>query len=444
MKKLFLLFALLLGANAAMAHDVEVDGIFYDLYYFKKVAYVTYKGDFYDSFENEYTGTVVIPESITVDGVDYSVTSLGARCFDRCSGLTAITIPKSVTKLENNCFYRCSGLTAITIPKSVTKLGNNCFTACSGLESIVVESGNTVYDSREDCNAIIETATNTMITGCRNTKIPNSVTSLGDYCFFYCTGLTSIAIPNSVTSLGDRCFSGCSYGLESIVVESGNTVYDSREDCNAIIETATNTMITGCKNTKIPNSVTSLGYECFFYCTGLTSIAIPNSVTSLGDWCFSYCTGLTSITIPNSVTEMGYQCMSCCNNLTSITIPNSVTNMIAHCFYGNTVMTEAHINRETPPSLRSGYKNNGDPFIGCPAFQTIYVPRGASANYDRSPWNAYKIVEEDVQSGITAVMAEGEATAPVYHLNGRRAGTTENLSAMPKGIYIANGKKVLR
>ena len=341
MKKLFLLFALLLGANAAMAHDVEVDGIFYDLYYFKKVAYVTYKGDFYDSFENEYTGTVVIPESITVDGVDYSVTSLGARCFDRCSGLTAITIPKSVTKLENNCFYRCSGLTAITIPKSVTKLGNNCFTACSGLESIVVESGNTVYDSREDCNAIIETATNTMITGCRNTKIPNSVTSLG--------------------------------------------------------------------------------YECFFYCTGLTSI-----------------------TIPNSVTEMGYQCMSCCNNLTSITIPNSVTNMIAHCFYGNTVMTEAHINRETPPSLRSGYKNNGDPFIGCPAFQTIYVPRGASANYDRSPWNAYKIVEEDVQSGITAVMAEGEATAPVYHLNGRRAGTTENLSAMPKGIYIANGKKVLR
>ena len=443
MKKLFLLFALLLGANAAMAHDVEVDGIFYDLYYFKKVAYVTYKGDFYDSFENEYTGTVVIPESITVDGVDYSVTSLGARCFDRCSGLTAITIPKSVTKLENNCFYRCSGLTAITIPKSVTKLGNNCFTACSGLESIVVESGNTVYDSREDCNAIIETATNTMITGCRNTKIPNSVTSLGDECFYDCWGLTAITIPSSVTKLGNNCFTACS-GLESIVVESGNTVYDSREDCNAIIETATNTMITGCRNTKIPNSVTSLGDYCFFYCTGLTSIAIPNSVTSLGDWCFSYCTGLTSITIPNSVTEMGYQCMSCCNNLTSITIPNSVTNMIAHCFYGNTVMTEAHINRETPPSLRSGYKNNGDPFIGCPAFQTIYVPRGASANYDRSPWNAYKIVEEDVQSGITAVMAEGEATAPVYHLNGRRAGTTENLSAMPKGIYIANGKKVLR
>ena len=118
--------------------------------------------------------------------------------------------------------------------------------------------------------------------------------------------------------------------------------------------------------------------------------------------------------------------------------------MIAHCFYGNTAMTEAHINRETPPSLQRGYKNNGDPFIECPAFQTIYVPRGASANYDRSPWNAYKIVEEDVQSGITAVMSEGEATAPVYHLNGSRAGTTENLSAMPKGIYIANGKKVLR
>ena len=413
MKKLFLLFALLLGVLSAWAYDVEVDGIFYNLDKKNKTASVT-------SGNNKYAGTVVIPESLGVDGTTYSVTSLGMACF-----------------------YGCSGLTAITIPSSVTKLGNKCLWYCSGLESIVVESGNTVYDSREDCNAIIETATNTMITGCRNTKIPNAVTSLGDDCFYDCWGLTAITIPNSVTKLGNNCFGGCS-GLESIVVESGNTVYDSREDCNAIIETATNTMITGCKNTKIPNSVTSLGDECFFYCTGLTSIAIPNSVTSLGDYCFSYCTRLTSITIPNSVTEMGYQCMSCCNNLTSITIPNSVTNMIAHCFYGNTAMTEAHINRETPPSLQRGYKNNGDPFIECPAFQTIYVPRGASANYDRSPWNAYKIVEEDVQSGITAVMSEGEATAPVYHLNGSRAGTTENLSAMPKGIYIANGKKVLR
>ena len=83
-------------------------------------------------------------------------------------------------------------------------------------------------------------------------------------------------------------------------------------------------------------------------------------------------------------------------------------------------------------------------FDQCDALETIYVPIGASANYNVGPWNAYKIVEEDVQSGITAVMAEGEATAPVYHLNGSRAGTTDNLSAMPKGIYIANGKKVLR
>ena len=418
MKKLFLLFSLLLGVLSAWAYDVEVDGIFYYLDKENKTASVTF---------GYYKGAVVIPETISVDGTAYSVTYLGYGCFSGCSGLTGITLPNSVTSFGNGCFSGCYGLTSITLPNSVTSLGNGCFSGCYGLTSIT---------------------------------LPNSVTSLGERCFELCSGLTSITIPNSVNSLGVSCFSGCS-GLESIVVESGNTVYDSRENCNAIIETATNTMHSGCKNTTIPNSVTSLGEWCFHGCTGLTSITLPNSVTSLGEWCFHGCTGLTSITLPNSVTSLGNGCFKdcsgltsitlpnsvtslgkwCfedCSGLTSITIPNSVTSLGKWCFHGCTGLTEVHVNRETPPATGSGI------FSLCRSLETIYVPTGASANYGIDPWNAYKIVEEDVQSGITAVTVEGETAVPVYHLNGSRAGTTKGFSTQPKGIYIVNGKKVLR
>ena len=188
---------------------------------------------------------------------------------------------------------------------------------CSGLTSIVVEDGNTKYDSRSNCNAIIETSSNTLIAGCKNTTIPNSVTtigqeafgdcsgltsitipnsvtSIGTNAFDFCSGLTSITIPNSVTSIGDGAFRYCS-GLTSIVVEEGNTNYDSRNNCNAIIKTSSNTLIAGCKNTTIPNSVTSIGRDAFSYCTSLTSITIPNSVTSIGSFAFSGCSSLTDV-----------------------------------------------------------------------------------------------------------------------------------------------------
>ncbi|MBR2265557.1 MAG: leucine-rich repeat domain-containing protein, partial [Paludibacteraceae bacterium] len=126
--------------------------------------------------------------------------------------------------------------------------------------------------------------------------IGNSVTSIEDYAFYGCSGLTSVTIPNSVTSIGSRAFSVCT-GLTSIVVEKGNSVYDSRNNCNAIIETATNTLIEGCQNTIIPNTVTSIGRSAFYGCSGLTSVIIPNSVTSIGESAFSWCSGLTSVTI---------------------------------------------------------------------------------------------------------------------------------------------------
>ena len=126
MKKFFLLLTLLCLSLSARAHDAEVDGIFYNLDAANKTATVTYDGE----YNNAYSGDVVIPETVTYDGITYSVTSLGNYCFFGCSSLTAITIPNSVKSLGNGCFSGCSGLTSITIPNSVTSLGDGCFDNC--------------------------------------------------------------------------------------------------------------------------------------------------------------------------------------------------------------------------------------------------------------------------------------------------------------------------
>lgn len=154
--------------------------------------------------------------SLTSIYIPETMTSFGKRCFWGCSSLTSIIIPTSVTSLGLSCFFNCSSLTSITIPSSVTKLGDGCFFGCSALTSITVDDNNPLYDSRENCNAIIKTESNTMVSGCMNTIIPSSVTSLEDGCFWGCSSLTSITIPTSVTSLGESSFAYCKVYLSSI------------------------------------------------------------------------------------------------------------------------------------------------------------------------------------------------------------------------------------
>ena len=488
MKKLLTLFALmLLCIGQTFAYDFEVNGIYYNKS--GSNATVTNKGNV-----KSYSGIVSIPATVTYGGVTYNVTGIGGSAFYGCSGLsyvsipssvtsigyaafcdcsnlTSVTIPNGVKSIGDAAFSSCTGLTSITIPSSVSSMGDSAFDICCGLTSIVVTSGNTKYDSRDNCNAIIETATNTLILGCKNTTIPSSVTSIGDWAFYvcegltsitipysvtsigyaafsYCDGLTSVTIPSSVTSIGDYAFEGCSgltsvtipgsvtsigssafsscdgltsvtipgsvtsigsyafsgcSGLTSIAVTSGNTKYDSRDNCNAIIETSTNTLIAGCKNTIIPNSVTSIGDHAFYNCSGLTSVTIPTSVTSIGGYAFYYCSGLTSVTIPGSVTSIGDYVFANCNKLKSITCMAAV-----------------------PPSVSS------DTFSNVSGL-TIHVLEGTKSIYETSNgWKNYTIVDDVPAIKLTSMTLDKSE----YACEVNEVGTASVASYLPEDASI--------
>ena len=232
-----------------------------------------------------YSQREEIKKVVIKDGVR----NIGNFTFIYCENLTSVEIPNSVTRVGEHAFSECGGLTSIEIPNSVTIIGTYAFHGCWSLTSVT---------------------------------IPNSVMSIGEHAFEACEKLTSIKIPNSVTNLGYCAFLDCT-GLTSITVEKGNTKYDSRDNCNAIIETNSNKLILGCRNTVIPNSVTSIGDYAFYGCEGLTSIEIPNSVTSIGEHAFDFCESLTSVEIPNSVTSIGDGAFNYCESLTSITFKGS-------------------------------------------------------------------------------------------------------------------------
>lgn len=258
------------------------------------------------------------------------LTTIENRTFFYCGSLTSIFIPIGVTTIGEGAFYACSSLISIVIPSNVISIGEGAFNGCSALTSISVESSNTVYDSRGNCNAIIKKATNELVEGCKKTIIPNSVTSIGDYAFGGCRGLTSITIPDGVTTIGESAFNWCT-DLTSVTIGNGvksigeNAFYncsnltavhisDLKVWCNIIfskrnwlLSNAQHLFINGIEVTDlvIPDGVTAINSCAFEYCSGLTSVIIPNSVTLIDDGAFWGCYNLTTVTIPNSVTTLG-------------------------------------------------------------------------------------------------------------------------------------------
>ena len=411
MKKIFtLLLAVAASVGTMFASDIQVDGIWYDFDSSSKTASVTFRGAYSYSYSNEYTNSVVIPASVTYNSVSYSVTSIRGYAFSGCTGLTSVTIPNSVTSIGDGAFSGCTGLSSVTIPNSVTSIGMSAFLSCTGLSSVTIPNsvtsiGNSAFSSCTgltsvtiESDAIVSKAyiydtnlKNIFGDQVKEYIIGNSVTSIGDYAFYDCTGLTSLIIGNSVTSIGDEAFSGCTHvkilvwemagevpseicsqmteltditiGEDVTSIEKGtfdncmaisSIVWNARncptiEDENTIFPPFDNSIenitsftfgeeveiipvgiCSGMENLTsmtIPNSVTSIGDGAFSSCTGLTSVTIGNSVTSIGDWAFYECSSLTSATIGNSVTSIGDGAFEGCSGLTSVTIGNSVTSI---------------------------------------------------------------------------------------------------------------------
>ena len=219
---------------------------------------------------------------------------IGAYAFGGCSDLKSIELPDNLREIYVGAFNDCSNLTAIHIPVNVDTMDPGVFMGCSNLNSITVDSANSSYESPENANAIINKATMELVEGCNNTVIPEGVKSIGDYAFLGRTNLKNITIPANVTSIGERVFEYCD-SLEKIKVDADNATFDSRNNCNAIMESATNTLIAGCGKTVIPEGTETIGEEAFANVVTLTHITIPKSVTEIKEGAFSACYYLSTV-----------------------------------------------------------------------------------------------------------------------------------------------------
>ena len=268
---------------------------------------------------------------------DDAVTTIGSNAFQGCSSLTSVTIPDSVTWIEERAFEDCSNLTSVTIGDSVTTIGELAFYKCSSLQEF-----NGKFASEDGRCLIIDGVLNSFAIGCGATEytIPNSVTTIGDWAFLYCSSLTSVTIPDSVTAIGDCAFESCS-SLTSVtipdsVISIGNYAFGWCESLTSVT---------------IGDSVTTIGSGAFSGCTGeliinskiiednytskpgwlngakFTKLTIGDSVTTIGDYAFSSCSSLTSVTIPDSVTTIGYGAFGGCENLEAV----HITDLVAWC-----------------------------------------------------------------------------------------------------------------
>ncbi len=244
--------------------------------------------------------------------------------------IVSVVIESGVTSIGGSAFSFCYNLSSIKLPSSVASIGQGAFSECSSLINMELSSG---------------------------------VLSIGEYAFSGCRSLSSIELPSSVNDIKPGAFSFCS-NLTSINVDVGNPVYDSREDCNAIIETENSRIVLGCKNTVIPYGVTSIGDMAFSGCENLSGVELPSSVTRIGDFAFSYCTGIIRIGLPFGVTSIGYGAFCFCKNLRSVELSSSVTSI------------------------------GGGAFEECPSLSSIELPSSVtsigSGAFTRTEWLASK------------------------------------------------------
>lgn len=284
------------------------------------------------------------------------VTRIGANAFSGCVALRHISLPQSLLEIETGAFLNCNNLRRIYIPQNVLQIEEgSLFGGCLSLDSIIVDSRNKQYDSRNGCNAIVETATAKLIAGCQNTNIIEGIKEIGTSAFGNAT-LQRISIPASVTKIHAGAFWGCDF-CTSITVDNNNLTYDSRNHSNAIIETATNKLIVGCITTHIPSDIIEIGERAFQSMPMPQSFTIPEGIKRIGKAAFRGCKGLQRVSIPKSIQEIEESAFSMCPSLSEVYWESNVKE-IKRCT-----------------------------FFACPNLRLISIPAGTKAIAEFAFWD---------------------------------------------------------
>lgn len=379
-----ILLATILMTSVISYAQTLVGGLYYTFDALKKEATVVQKpfDANLDWDDNYYKGNIVIPATVKLGNVTYTVTKIGYWSFEK------------------------SNILSLKIPATVKEIPQQLFGGCRHLETVVVDKNNKLFDSRDNCNAVIYTETNELVAGCKNTKIPSSVTRIANTAF-YDVDVSSVVIPNTVTSIGESAFMNC-IGLGDFV---------------------------------IPSSVNQIQQGAFISSYGLTSVVIPESITKIAESAFNFCEELRTVIFPNTLEEIGGASFGNCYSLSEVVIPASVTSIGDGAFRGSNNLTSVTFLSATPPEMGAGIFG-GTFFLDqvAPDLKiVVHVPKGSKDAYENVAELQNHIIIDDMPAPTGISVIDGEtAPAIIYSIDGKRVNSPKK-----GGLYIINGKKTI-
>lgn len=357
-KTLFTALLLLLGVSVS-AHDFEVDGIYYNVIdSVNNTVEVTYQGEKWDSYD-EYSGQVVIPETVSCNGITYKVTEIGAYAFCRSQNLTNVTVPLGVTTVNEYAFFRCDGLKSVDLPSSVTTIQEFSFYGCNGIKNMIFAEGLKVIE--QQAFSYSENLT--------TVELPVSLDSLGLRAFSPCTCLSEITIKSDnpeVYHFYNDPFDDIAYGAvmyypndEMLTIGGGNItittlkgrLFEKDGVRYKILEGNTVELVSAkaanvySGDFVVPETVTyngktyhveRIGFKAFLDCTELTSIKMHDNMTTVQNKAFVGCSSLKDVVFPSSIKGIGDESFNGCTSLTHVTIPSGLDYLGSHIFEGCT------------------------------------------------------------------------------------------------------------